>query len=56
MFESLLASALDKALGTFFSGIDSKSLELSVFSGEVKLSNLTLKPEVFDGLGVPPEV
>lgn len=53
MFEKQLASALDAALGTFFDGINSESLKLSVFAGNVTLSNLTLKPEVFDGLGVP---
>ena len=53
MFESVVVSVLNSALGKFVQGIDSDALSISVFKGEVELHDLQLKPSAFDDLGVP---
>jgi|EP01046_Picozoa_sp_COSAG06_P011791 hypothetical protein len=51
MFESLVASVLNSALGKFIEGLDADALSISVFAGEVELFDLNLKDSAFDGLG-----
>ena len=51
MFESIVASVLNSALGKFIDGLDADALSISVFKGEVELFDLKLKDTAFDGLG-----
>ena len=51
MFESIVASVLNSALGKFIDGLDADALSISVFKGEVELFDLNLKDSAFDGLG-----
>jgi len=53
MFESILEKVLIKNLGWLFSNIDSKNLSIGVWSGIVKLNNLTVRQDIFKSLGLP---
>jgi hypothetical protein len=53
MFESLLASLLDKYASEYLEGIDSKSANLSIWKGDVSLRNLKVKTSAFDELKLP---
>lgn len=53
MFESQVAFYLNKYLGTYLEGIDSQSLRISVFKGNVELRNLQLKPDALNDLDLP---
>lgn len=45
MFEGLVASILNKWLGKYVEDLDTEQFNIGIFSGEVKLYNLKLKPE-----------
>lgn len=53
MFEKLITTVLNKVLGDFIENIDDKQLDISVFSGNVSLTNMKLKASLFDSLPVP---
>ena len=53
MFEAKLAAILDQQLGKFVNGLDAAALKVGVWSGEVVLRGLTLKPEALAGLNLP---
>ena len=53
MFEAQLAYYLDKYLGRYVYGLDAKALKVSVFSGDVVLTNLQLKPSALADLNLP---
>lgn len=53
MFEAQLAYYLNRYLGTYVQGLDTKSLKISVFKGDVTLRNLKLKPEALADLNLP---
>lgn len=48
-----VASVLNKVLGDWIENLNSENLNLSVFSGNILLENLTLKVSAFDNLGLP---
>ena len=48
-----VAGVLNKVLGDWIENLDSENLNLSVFSGEILLQDLSLKPEAFNNLGLP---
>ena len=48
--ESLALSLLDKMLGPYFEGIVAEKLRVGVWSGNVVLSDLALRPNALDGL------
>ncbi len=56
MFEKLLESVLQKYAGQFLEGIDSNNLSIGVFSGNVVIENVSLKPEVISMLELPIEL
>nr|KAG5703288.1 hypothetical protein BaRGS_025530 [Batillaria attramentaria] len=56
MFESLVASLLNKYIGKYVTNIDSSNLSVSVFNGDVELSDLQLRPEALAELNLPIEV
>ncbi|KAL0222731.1 hypothetical protein P9112_002121 [Eukaryota sp. TZLM1-RC] len=45
VLRDVLRKTIDKYLGTYVEGLDKDSLKLSVFSGNIALSNLTIKPD-----------
>lgn len=53
MFESQVAYYLDRYLGRYVAGLDAAALRISVWSGDVVLTNLALKPEALEELGLP---
>jgi vacuolar protein sorting-associated protein 13A/C len=53
MFEGQVAFYLNKYLGTYLEGIDPASLRISVFRGNVELTNLQLKPDALNELDLP---
>lgn len=46
MLESLVASLLNRFLGSYVENFDPKQLNIGIWSGDVKLKNLRLKKEV----------
>lgn len=64
MFEGIIGSLLTKYLGEYIEGISSESLKLSIWSGDVKLTNLVrvfsiikqLKPDALKALNLPIEI
>lgn len=53
MFEGQLAYYLNRYLGSYVYGLDPQSLKVSVFSGDVVLKNLQLKPSALADLNLP---
>eukprot|EP00210_Caulerpa_lentillifera_P006209 g5933.t1 len=56
MFESQVLFYLKKYLGTYLEGVDESSLKVSVWAGNIFLSNLKLRVEAFDELRFPVSV
>jgi vacuolar protein sorting-associated protein 13A/C len=53
MFEKLITKVLNKVLGDFIENLDPSQLDLSLMSGDIHLTNLALRPNIFDTLPVP---
>lgn len=53
MFEGLLADALNAALGAYCVGIDPERVRVSVFSGDIELHDVLLRPSALESLGLP---
>ena len=53
MFESKLTAVLQKYLGDYVYGLDKDALKVSIWSGNLVLKNLKLKPESLKFLGIP---
>lgn len=47
MFEGLLESILNKVLGQYIQGLNKKDLSISVWSGDVQLTNVKLRADIF---------
>lgn len=45
MFEGIVASLLNRYLGKYVEEFDLENLNVGIFSGNVQLQNLKLKPE-----------
>ncbi|KAI5965822.1 VPS13 [Candida pseudojiufengensis] len=56
MFESLVANLLNRFLGSYLENFDTKQLNIGIWSGDVKLTNLRLKKESLDKLKLPVNV
>ena len=52
MFEALVADALNKHLGKFVV-LDAESVRTSVWAGKLELTDLQLRAEAFESLGLP---
>lgn len=50
---SAIASVLNRVLGDYLENLNPEQLNLSIFSGEIKLQNLKLKSEILKTLGLP---
>jgi vacuolar protein sorting-associated protein 13A/C len=53
MLESLVANILNRTLGAYVENFDSNQLNIGIWSGDVTLNNLKLKPESLDTLDFP---
>ncbi|EGV63967.1 Vacuolar protein sorting-associated protein 13 [Yamadazyma tenuis] len=53
MFESLVANLLNRFLGSYIENFDPKQLNIGIWSGDVKLSNLRLKKDSLDRFNLP---
>jgi vacuolar protein sorting-associated protein 13A/C len=53
MFESKLAGVLNQVLGSYVHGISTDDLKVAVFKGDVVLTNMRLKVEALNALGLP---
>lgn len=53
MLESLVVSILNKFLSDFIENLDSDQLDISLFSGDVLLENLTVKRTILDNMPLP---
>lgn len=56
MLESIVANILNRSLGAYVENFDPKQLNIGIWSGDVTLSNLKLKPESLDKLNLPIEL
>lgn len=56
MFESIVATLINRFLGSYIENFDSKSLNIGIWSGDVRLTNLTLKKESLDKFKLPLDV
>jgi len=56
MLEGIVVTLLNKYLGEFLEGLNKEQLKLSVFSGQVALKNLKIKPSGLDFLHLPVKV
>ncbi|XP_043229917.1 vacuolar protein sorting-associated protein 13A-like [Amphibalanus amphitrite] len=56
MFEGVVSYILNKYLSRYIENLDTDSLNISVWSGHVELTDLTLKPEALAGLELPVSV
>ena len=53
MIKKQLATVLEKAVGKYVEGLNADALNLSIWSGKIELTNLSLKPEALDELHLP---
>lgn len=53
MFEKLLEKILKDVLGEFIDGIDTKKLNIGIWSGSVEIVNVSLKPKLLATFGLP---
>jgi vacuolar protein sorting-associated protein 13A/C len=56
MFEAVLEWVLLKYLGRFIQGLDTNCLHVGVWSGNVVIENVSLRPDVLEMLGLPLQV
>lgn len=56
MFESLVATLLNRFLGSYIENFDSKQLNIGIWGGDVRLTNLRLKKESLDKFKLPLDV
>jgi vacuolar protein sorting-associated protein 13A/C len=53
MIKQQLAKVLEQSVGKYVEGLNSDALNLSIWSGKIELTNLSLKPEALDELHLP---
>lgn len=56
MLESLAATLLNRLLGSYIENFDPTQLNVGIWDGNVKLKNLKLRKDCFDGLHLPIDV
>ncbi|QLL30358.1 hypothetical protein HG536_0A01750 [Torulaspora globosa] len=56
MLESLAATLLNRILGSYVENFDPTQLNLGIWSGNVRLTNLKLRKDSLDGLSLPVDV
>ena len=53
MFEAILEKILVNNVGPYINGIDKKNLKVGIWSGDVVISNISIKSEIIKMLGLP---
>ncbi|KAL4496109.1 hypothetical protein ABPG72_015531 [Tetrahymena utriculariae] len=53
MFQGLISSVLDKVAGEYVLGLNKENLNIGIFSGEVKIENVSLNPNIVSMLDLP---
>lgn len=53
MLEGIITNLLNQILGDFVEGIEANQLSFSMFSGDVELFNLSIKPTILDNMPLP---
>ena len=53
MVSAIVAKVLNQTLGSFIDNLKSDQLDISLFSGTVKLENLSIKKSILDNLPLP---
>ena len=53
MFESILEKILISNFGKFIEGLDKKNLQIGVWSGNIVIQNVSLKPDILNILELP---
>ncbi len=53
MFERLISKVLNKVLGDFIENIQPGQLDISLLKGDVHLTNMKLKKDLFASLPLP---
>jgi len=53
MLESILEKVLINNIGPYVNGIDKKNLKVGIWSGDVVIGNISIKPEAIEKLGLP---
>jgi len=53
ILERVVGEILDKVLGAYFKGIDKRTLQVSVWDGDIRLNGLELKVEALDAFQLP---
>lgn len=56
MLEGVLAGVLNRFLAAYVDGLNTKQLNVGIWSGDVTLRNLRLKPSALDPLKLPIDV
>ena len=56
MFEGLIADVLTKTIGKYIQDLDTNSINVSIWNGNVKLNKLQLKKNAFTELNLPVNV
>ncbi|CAA6669753.1 unnamed protein product [Spirodela intermedia] len=56
MLEDQVASLLQRYLGNYVRGLNKEALKISVWKGDVELTNMQLKPEALNALKLPVKV
>lgn len=47
MFEKIIEQTLNRVLGEYVEGIDRNQLKLGLWSGDLEINGLKLKPDIF---------
>lgn len=53
VLEGVLVSVVQRLIGRFVDGLDTKSLKLSIWKGKVVLKDVQLRPDALYSLGLP---
>ena len=56
MFESILERILNTYFGQFITGFDSNNLHLGVWKGDIKIENVSIRPDLMDTLEFPVKI
>ncbi|KAF9624988.1 hypothetical protein IFM89_016808 [Coptis chinensis] len=56
MLEDQVANLLQRYLGNYVKGLNKEALKISVWQGDVELTNMQLKPEALNALNLPVKV
>ncbi|PVU99655.1 hypothetical protein BB559_000513 [Furculomyces boomerangus] len=56
MLEGVLASVLNKVLGSYVDNLETNQLKIGIWKGDVKLQNLRLRKDALDSLHLPIDV